>query len=520
MEGKRDEVLASRAPRSSQAHVVVADVGETGPVPDADNDDFEVTDLTSTKLAAMSITRLISTESIAYSSYIMLTITKSSDLCSTLITPAYLVSSKITQNSVLDSACTQHIIHDRSLFWSYDPAGAKSVGTANCGTLETLAAGDVKLRLTVDDGSGVPIHVNWTLRNCLHTPDCPINLISVGMLNEARMSVNFAPDSVTTLTFLDDPGKLGQLAGKSFPAKVINKLSFLNCNFTYPASDPTVEPIYALPVFPPTVLSPELWHRCLGHPGMDTMQDVLTKDTVTGTTWTGSFTSDHCIPCLIGKSPQASYSLNKHRAEEICELIHVGTCGPYPVLTRKKERYFLAILDDHSNYGACPLLVLKSGACAAWVKMKACWENISGNKVRAIRIDNAKEFVEGKMRVELDNAGIAVQATAPYAHQQNGKIEGYIRTISNTAQALLADSKPPPSFWGLTVLTAVYLCNRIPTKTLPGHITPHEKMTKEKLDLSMLRIFGCQCFVHQPEEIRGKGAACCFEAIFVGYIEN
>jgi len=268
MEGKCNEVLASRAPRSSQAHVMVADVGETGPVPDADNNDFEVMDLTSTKLAAMSITRPISTESITYSSYVMSTITKSSDLRSTLITPAYLISLKITQNLVLDPTCTQHIICDRSLFWSYDPAGAKSVRTTNCGTLEMLATGDIKLWLTVDDGSGVPIHVNWTLRNCLHAPDCPINLISIGMLNEARMSMNFTPDSVTMLTFPDDPGKLGQVAGKSFPAKVINKLSFLDCNFTYPAPDPTVEPIYALPIFPPTVLSPEL---CLGHPGMDTM---------------------------------------------------------------------------------------------------------------------------------------------------------------------------------------------------------------------------------------------------------
>ena len=192
---------------------------------------------------------------------------------------------------------------------------------------------------------------------------------------------------------------------------------------------------------------------------------------------TGFFTSDHCIPCIIGKSPQTSFSSNKHRAEEICELIHVDTCGPYLVLTRKKEQYFLAILDDNSYYGACSLLVHKSNACTAWVKMKACWENISGNKVRAIRVDNVKEFIEGKMCMELDNTGIAVQATAPYAHQQNGKIERYIRTIS---------SKLPPSFWGLAVLAAVYLHNCIPTKTLPGHITPHEKMMKEKPDLSML----------------------------------
>ena len=108
---------------------------------------------------------------------------------------------------------------------------------------------------------------------------------------------------------------------------------------------------------------------------------------------------------------------------------------------RKKEQYFLAILNDNLNYGACSLLVCKSDACAAWVKMKAHWENLSGNKVRAIRVDNIKEFIEGKMRTELDDAGIAIQAMAPYAHQQNGKIECYIRAISDTAQSLLADSK-------------------------------------------------------------------------------
>jgi hypothetical protein len=153
----------------------------------------------------------------------------------------------------------------------------------------------------------------------------------------------------------------------------------------------------------------------------------------------------------------------------------------------------------------------------AWRKTKV---HLSGNCVVVVRVDNAKEFVEGKMCKELDNAGIGVQAVAPYTHQQNGKIEHYIRTISDTAQALLADSKLPASFWGLAVLTAVYLRNCTPTKTLPGHITPHEKMTKEKPDLSMLRIFGSQCFVHQPVEIHGKGAAQHFEAIFVGYMEN
>ena len=145
---------------------------------------------------------------------------------------------------------------------------------------------------------------------------------------------------------------------------------------------------------------------------------------------------------------------------------------------------------------------------------------MSGNRVLAIRINNAKEFVEGKMQKELDDSGIVIQAAALYTHQQNGKIECYIRTISNMAQALLTDLKLPASFWGLAVLVAVYLRNHIPTKTLPGHITPHEKMTKQKPDLSMLHIFSSQCFVHQPEELHSKGVVCRFKAIFIGYMEN
>ena len=39
----------------------------------------------------------------------------------------------------------------------------------------------------------------------------------------------------------------------------------------------------------------------------------------------------------------------------------------------------------------------------------------------------------------LASKGIAVQRTVPYAHQQNGKSERYIRTIKEGGQALLTD---------------------------------------------------------------------------------
>ena len=79
-----------------------------------------------------------------------------------------------------------------------------------------------------------------------------------------------------------------------------------------------------------------------------------------------------------------------------------------------------------------------------------------------------------------------MQATVLFAHQQNGKIKQYIRTLEDTYWTLMADANAPPSFWGDVVLTAQYLQNRLSTSTLPGGLTPLEALDGVKLDLSML----------------------------------
>ena len=145
---------------------------------------------------------------------------------------------------------------------------------------------------------------------------------------------------------------------------------------------------------------------------------------------------------------------------------------------------------------------------------------ISGNRVKAVRLDGAKEFVQGPFLQRLQAHGISMQVTAPYAHTQAGKAERYVRTIEDGVQALLADAKLPPSFWGDAALTTQYLRNRLPTSTLPPDTTPHEIMHSSKPDLSHLRVWGCQCFPSIPPELRTKGGPRRYEAIFVGYEDN
>ena len=212
-------------------------------------------------------------------------------------------------------------------------------------------------------------------------------------------------------------------------------------------------------LFPNALISPELWHRRFGHLGHEASKNVINGSYATGVIKppTPYPLTSRCIPCLIEKSPQTPYQNNAKRASKTGDLVHIDTCGPFPTLTPKKEAYFTIFLDDASNFGVTTLLSNKNGAFQAWKKVEASWELISGNHIKAVRLDGAKEFTQGPLSDHLLNCGITMQVTAPYAHAQAGKAERYVRTIEDGIQTLLADAKLPPFFWGDAALTTQYL---------------------------------------------------------------
>ena len=223
----------------------------------------------------------------------------------------------------------------------------------------------------------------------------------------------------------------------------------------------------------------------------------------------------------MGESPQLSYSHHGHRASKIGELIHMDICGPYPVQAPHGEKYFFSMLDDRSNWGFTFGLKLKNDAFSCYLKTEAFLERFSSAVILTIRCGGELELMAGQMGSHLSSKGIVVQQTVPYAHQQNGKSECYIRTLEEGGQALLADSGLPMAFWLDAVVTRQYLVNHLPTSTLPENVTPYEVIySGQKPDLSHLRVWGFECFVAVPNEIRSKAGPKRFRAIFVGYEEH
>ena len=81
----------------------------------------------------------------------------------------------------------------------------------------------------------------------------------------------------------------------------------LKLDFILPSDVPTSPSLaFSVLTFPKTKLTPILWHRRFGHLGMDAIREALTKEYALGLQFTSTFTPEHCIACVVGKSPQHS----------------------------------------------------------------------------------------------------------------------------------------------------------------------------------------------------------------------
>ena len=89
------------------------------------------------------------------------------------------------------------------------------------------------------------------------------------------------------------------------------------------------------------------------------------------------------------------------------------------------------------------------------------------------------------------------------------------RHLLNVARSLLFQSALPLNFWGESILTVVFLINRLPTSVLKGK-SPFEMIYKCLPKFENLRVFGCLCF-SVKQNISDKFVERSEKCIFIGY---
>ncbi len=259
----------------------------------------------------------------------------------------------------------------------------------------------------------------------------------------------------------------------------------------------------------------KLVHTRLAHMNPRYVDDTVDNNAATGIEIQGKGTFI-CDYCHFGKEARQPFPRVENKTNcKPGEIIHADLSGQMAVKSLGGSLLFLLLKDEYSGFRTAYFLKKKNETVECIKTFIAFIENQTGNNVKQFRSDNGTEFVNAEMASFFKEKGIIHGTSAAGCPQSNGRIEREMRTIKDSSRAMLIQSGLHESLWAEAVGTAVYIHNRVLTKTCKENKTAFEAIFGKKPDLRHIRIFGSLAFqqVHNHKGWKGKST----NMILVGY---
>lgn len=402
-------------------------------------------------------------------------------------------------NWILDSGCSDHVINNDKYFHEFktlqNPICVK-VGDGRM--LKATKIGNVICNFILRDRT-----TEVTINDVFYVKEMDRNLISFG--------------KVTNKNKIISEGDLSRIYGKNREliavAKKVNNLfimeSFINMKSNY-NSERVSE----------NMTVKEKLHRMLGHVNFKYL-NIMCKNNLL-ISLPNSIENEYlkCGTCIKNKMHNLSFDNNRKRAKDLLEIVHADLNGPHNTTGFNGEKYFLSIIDDYSKLVVIYPIKTKDQVSDCFEKYINLVETVTGKRVKQIRCDNGREFLNSKMYNLAKEKGIWIETCPPYVHELNGTAERMNRSVMDTARCLLTDSNLNNKYWPEVVKTVAYLKNRTLTNTIKRK-TPYEIFLGEKPDIKNLKLFGSKVFVRVPEVKRkNKWDRKADIGILVGYENN
>ncbi|KRY83042.1 Retrovirus-related Pol polyprotein from transposon TNT 1-94 [Trichinella pseudospiralis] len=236
----------------------------------------------------------------------------------------------------------------------------------------------------------------------------------------------------------------------------------------------------------------ELWHQRLGHISVEKIKTMMQRKLVDGLRATAE-EKIFCEGCVLGSMTRKPHKEVTERRQSVPgEIIHADVCGSFIHPSVGGNRYFICFKDESSGY------------------RKVYFMKTKDEVLRCLKIALTE------IKQETGQKKIVHEKTPPYAPQCNGMAERENRTLVEKARAMLHKRNLPRCLWAEAVHTAAYLLNRIPHRKEITK-TPYEEWFGRRPTVEHLRIFGCDAYVHIPDQHRRKFDPKARKVIFVGY---
>ena len=317
---------------------------------------------------------------------------------------------------------------------------------------------------------------------------------------------------------------------EGFPCTAI---SLVKHNNLYYVADPVLNAIYSTTLKESSsddstlnttsVALYDLWHYRLGHPGHHTMK-ILHKhaDGVPILKVKNPFFK--CKNCYQNLTKNLKgYSLHKNEAVSPFQRIQMDfgfvsykSKDGKGTLLRSRQGFgsYLLIIDEYTRYIWVFPTKTKEPPIEVVDQFLMTYKLKEG--MRRVRTDLGKELARSReFRALITKHGYVLETTAANSSFQNSKAERPHRTLANMMRSMLKCAGLDKSFWADALMHAVYLRNRLPHATL--NMSPYEKMTDRKPNLSHLRVFGSRVIVKEKDERNGKLSDNCVIGIFLRY---
>ncbi len=196
------------------------------------------------------------------------------------------------------------------------------------------------------------------------------------------------------------------------------------------------------------------------------------------------------------------------RAEFFGEIVACDIVGPIAESVTG-ARYAVVLVDYFSRRGLVAPIPKKSDA----YKALDLWQKRFGAAPKAVRTDQAKEFLGGTFAARLREWDCRVEHSCPYRHNEQGTVERYIRELTRRVRILLYEGGLPHAFWSIAIVFAAHIIDLVPHACLGG-ISPVEKSLEAPGSSSNLgsladmrervRAFGAFCWYTPPAETSPK----------------
>jgi transposase InsO family protein len=218
-----------------------------------------------------------------------------------------------------------------------------------------------------------------------------------------------------------------------------------------------------------------------------------------------SYSSGKCHECRLGKQTRLPFRSLTLIATVKLERVYSDLCYVTPI-SFGLAKYFITFTDELTRY--CWIYLIPDKSSATILRILQVWsalvQNQSGTRIQYLRTDQGSEYTGETLKTVttfLEDNGITHETTSAHSSASNGIAERMNRTLMNMVRPMLLKSKLPSPFWAEALNTAVKIRNRLPTSSLPNHISPHEAWFGDVPSIKHFRQFGCLAYVtvHKPK---------------------